>query len=109
MTNRIESEGTDYKYEVLVTTANSEIISHPEATTWDVDEAGRLFLYNETATRYNSVATYNANAWAAVTRVTEEVYREVVCTDERVKAGERADKELWLDKREANRRKLQGD
>lgn len=106
MSNRIESEGTDYKYAVLVTTSNSEIINHPEATTWDVDEAGRLFLYNETATRYNSVATYNANAWAAVTRVTEEVYREVVGTgDEDNKATAKAS---WLDKRESNRRKLSG-
>lgn len=102
MTNRIESEGTDYTYAVLVTTSNSEIINHPEATTWDVDEAGRLFLYNETATRYNSVATYNANAWAAVTRVTEEVYREVIGTDKETA------KESWLAKRESNRRKLQG-
>lgn len=105
MTNRIESEGTDYKYEVLVTTSHGEIISHTEATTWDIDEAGRLFLYNETSTRYNSVATYNANAWAAVTRVTEEVYREVVGT---AKADKETDKESWLAKREANRRKLQG-
>ena len=71
MTNNIEAEGTDYKYEVLVTTAHGEVISHTEATTWDVDEAGRLFLYNETATRYNLVATYNAGAWDAITRVTE--------------------------------------
>lgn len=106
MSNRIESEGTDYKYAVLVTTSNSEIINHPEATTWDVDEAGRLFLYNETATRYNSVATYNANAWAAVTRVTEEVYREVVGTDKEPTSAKR---EAWLAKRESNRRKLQGD
>lgn len=102
MSNRIESEGTDYAYAVLVTTSNGEIINHPEATTWDVDEAGRLFLYNETATRYNSVATYNANAWAAVTRVTEEVYREVIGT------GKETAKESWLAKRESNRRKLQG-
>ena len=103
MTNRIESEGTDYKYEVLVTTSHGEIISHTEATTWDVDEAGRLFLYNETSTRYNSVATYNAGAWTAITRVTEEVYREVVGT-----AKDGVDKESWLAKRESNRRKLQG-
>ena len=74
------------EYKVFVNTSHGEIIGHTEATTWDVDEAGRLFLYNETS----SVATYNANAWAAVTRVTEEVYREVIGTDK------------------ANRRKLQG-
>lgn len=77
-------------YKVLVTTSHGEIISHTEATTWDVDEAGRLFLYTESATRVTAVAAYNANAWAAITRVTEEVYREVIGTDK------------------ANRRKLQG-
>lgn len=90
------------EYKVFVTTSHGEIIGHTEATTWDVDEAGRLFLYNETSTRYNSVATYNAGAWGAVTRVTEEVYREVVGTDKE------ADEATWLAKREANRRKLQG-
>lgn len=102
MSNRIESEGTDYTYAVLVTASNGEIINHPEATTWDVDEAGRLFLYNETAIRMTLVATYNANAWAAVTRVTEEVYREAIGTDKETA------KESWLSKRESNRRKLQG-
>ena len=67
-----------------------------------MDEAGRLFLYNETATRYNAVATYNAGAWDAITRVTEEVYNKVVGNDKA------SDKESWLAKRESNRRKLQG-
>lgn len=105
MTNNIEAEGTDYKYEVLVTTSHGEVISHTEATTWDVDELGRLFLYNETATRYNAVATYNAGAWGAITRVTEEVYNKVIGND---KANKGTDKESWLAKRESNRRKLQG-
>lgn len=104
MTNNIEAEGTDYKYEVLVTTSHGEVISHTEATTWDVDELGRLFLYNETATRYNAVATYNAGAWDAITRVTEEVYNKVMGND-----NDTHDKESWLAKRESNRRKLQGD
>lgn len=104
MTNHVETEGTDYKYEVLVTTSHGEVISHTEATTWDVDEAGRLFVYNETATRYNSVATYNAGAWDAITRVTEEVYNKVIGND----SPDKANKESWLAKRESNRRKLQG-
>lgn len=102
MTNHIENEGTDHKYAVLVTTANSEIISHLEATTWDVDDLGRLFLYNETATRMNVVATYNAGAWAAITRVTEEVYNKVV------EADKSDTKDPWLAKRENNRAKLRG-
>lgn len=105
MTNNIEAEGTDYKYEVLVTTSHGEIISHTEATTWDVDELGRLFLYNETAVRMNLVATYNAGAWDAITRVTEEVYNKVIGND---KDNKESDKESWLAKRESNRRKLQG-
>lgn len=106
MTNHVETEGTDYKYEVLVTTSHGEVISHTEATAWDVDELGRLFLYNETATRYNLVATYNAGAWDAITRVTEEVYNKVIGND---KESDKAnDKESWLAKRESNRRKLQG-
>lgn len=105
MTNHVETEGTDYKYEVLVTTSHGEVINHPEATTWDVDELGRLFLYNETAVRMTLVATYNAGAWDAITRVTEEVYNKVIGND---KANKGTDKESWLAKRESNRRKLQG-
>lgn len=105
MTNHVETEGTDSKYAVLVTTSNGEIINHPEATTWDVDELGRLFVYNETAIRMNLVATYNAGAWDAITRVTEEVYNKVIGND---KDNEESDKESWLAKRESNRRKLQG-
>lgn len=105
MPNNIEAEGTDYKYEVLVTTSHGEVISHTEATTWDVDELGRLFLYNETAVRMNLVATYNAGAWDAITRVTEEVYNKVIGND---KDNKESDKESWLAKRESNRRKLQG-
>lgn len=102
MPNNIEDVVTDSKYAVLVTTSRGEIISHLEATTWDVDEAGRLFLYNETAVRMNLVATYNAGAWDAITRVTEEVYNKVIGNDKA------SDKESWLAKRESNRRKLQG-
>ena len=105
MPNNIENEGTDSKYAVLVTTSHGEIISHTEATTWDVDELGRLFLYNETAVRMTLVATYNAGAWGAITRVTEEVYNKVIGND---KANKAPDKESWLAKRESNRRKLQG-
>lgn len=101
MTNHVETEGTDYKYEVLVTTSRGEVISHTEATVWDVDDLGRLFLYNETAIRMTLVATYNAGAWEAITRVTEEVYNKVMAND-------KADKESWLAKRESNRRKVQG-
>lgn len=105
MTNHVENEGTDYKYEVLVTTSRGEVISHTEATAWDVDDLGRLFLYNETTTHYNLVATYNAGAWEAITRVTEEVYNKVMAND---KANDKANKESWLAKRESNRRKVQG-
>lgn len=96
-------------YKVFVTTSHGEIIGHTEATTWDVDEAGRLFLYNDTATRLTSVATYNANAWTAITRVTEEVYNKVMDNDKAADTDSlSANREAWVAKREANRRKLQG-
>lgn len=102
MTNTLENEGTDARVYIVVTTAAGEVISHLEATTWDVDEHGRLFLYNETATRMNSVATYNTGAWGAVTRLTEEVYNSVMGS------GEDKAKDEWDAKRKANRSKLRG-